>query len=65
MADQSLRWPEGIAKDVLIKIQDYYVPTDFLVLDMSRDEDTPIILGRSFLNTTDAAIYIGSGQIHF
>jgi hypothetical protein len=61
MADQSLRWPEGITKDVLVEIQDYYGPADFLVLDMSGDEDTPIILGRPFLNTTDAVIYIGSG----
>jgi hypothetical protein len=60
-----LRWPEGIAKDVLVKIQDYYVPTDFLILDIPGDEDTPIILERPFLNTTDATIYIGSGQIHF
>jgi hypothetical protein len=65
MVDQSLRWPEGITKDVLVKIQDYYVPADFLVLDMPGDEDTPIILGRPFLNTTDVVIYIGSGQIHF
>jgi hypothetical protein len=65
MADQSLRWPKRIAKDVLVKIQDYYISTDFLVLDMPGDEDTPIILGRPFLNTTDATIYIRSGQIHF
>jgi hypothetical protein len=60
MADQSLRWPEGIAKDVLVKIQDYYVPGDFLVLNMPGDEDTLIILWRPFLNTTDVVIYIGS-----
>jgi hypothetical protein len=54
MADQSLRWPEFKAKDVLVKIQDYYIPVDFLVFDMPRDEDT-----------TDAVIYIGFGQIHF
>jgi hypothetical protein len=60
MADQSLRWPEDIAKDVLVKIQYYYVPANFLVLDMPRDEDTLIILGRSFLNIIDAVIYIGS-----
>jgi hypothetical protein len=59
-----LRWLEGIAKDVLVKIQDYYVPTDFLVLDMLGDEDT-LIIGRPFLNTIDAVIYIRSGQIHF
>jgi hypothetical protein len=65
MVDESLRWPEGIAKDVLVKIQDYYVPADFLVLDMPRDEDTLIILGRPFLNITDTVIYIRSRQIHF
>jgi hypothetical protein len=37
-----------------------------MVLDMGdEEEDTSIILGRPFLNTTDAIIYIGSGQIHF
>jgi hypothetical protein len=36
------------------------------VLNMGDEkEDTPIILGRPFLNTTNAIIYIGSGQIHF
>jgi hypothetical protein len=65
MADESLRWPKGVAKDVLVKIQDYYVPANFLVLDMPGDEDTPIFLGRPFLNTTDIVLYIGSGQIHY
>jgi hypothetical protein len=32
---------------------------------MPGDEDTPIILGRPFLNTTDTVIYIGSEQIYF
>jgi hypothetical protein len=36
-----------------------------MVLDMGEEDDTPIILGRSFLNTTNAIIYIGSGQVHF
>jgi hypothetical protein len=50
----------------MVKIQDHFVPTDFMVLDMGdKEEDTPIILERPFLNTTDAIIYIRSGQIHF
>jgi hypothetical protein len=66
MADQSVRFPERIAKDVIVQIQDRYVSNDFMVLDMGvEDEETPIILGRPFLNTTNAAIYIGSGQVHF
>jgi hypothetical protein len=50
----------------MVKIQDHHAPTDFMVLNMGEDEeDTPIILGRPFLNTTNAIIYVGSGQIHF
>jgi hypothetical protein len=66
MADQSVRFSKGIAKDVIIQIQDRYVPTDFMILDMRvLDEVTPIILGRPFLNTTNAIIYNGSRQVHF
>jgi hypothetical protein len=57
---------DGIAKDVPIQIDDHFIPTDFLVLDMGEDEyDPPIILGRPFLNTTKAIIYIGTGEVHF
>jgi hypothetical protein len=37
-----------------------------MFLDMGEEEDdTPIILGRPFLNTTNTIIYIGFGQVHF
>ena len=50
----------------MVKIQDYYVPIDFMILDMGEEEeDVPIILGRPFLNTTNVIIYIRSGQVHF
>jgi hypothetical protein len=62
MADQSIRFSDDIAKDVLVQIQDRYVLTDFMVLDMkAEDEETSIILERPFLNTTNAIIFIGSG----
>jgi hypothetical protein len=65
MEDQSQRFPEGIARDVPVKIKDNYVLTDFLVIDMGDEQDPPIVLGRSFLNTTRAIIYIRIGEIHF
>jgi hypothetical protein len=65
MADQSHRFPEGIARDLPVKIKDHYVVTDFLVIDMGDEQDPPIVLGRSFLNTTRAIVYIGTGEIHF
>jgi hypothetical protein len=50
----------------MVKIQDHYVPTDFMVLDMGEEEiDPPIVLGRPFLNTTHAIIYMRSREIHF
>jgi hypothetical protein len=42
MADQSVWFPEGIAKDVIVQIQDRYVPADFMVLDMGVEEETPL-----------------------
>ena len=66
MADQSIRFLEGIAKDVMVRIHDHYALANFMVLDMGEEEDdTPIILGRLFLNTTNTIIYVGSRQIHF
>jgi hypothetical protein len=59
MADQSFRFVDGITKNVPVQIDDHFIPTDFLVIDMGEDEYDPlIILGRPFLNTTKAIICI-------
>jgi hypothetical protein len=66
MVEQSIRFLEGIAKDVMVRIHNQFAHADFMVLDMGEGEDdTPIILGRPFLNTINAIIYVGSGQVHF
>jgi hypothetical protein len=66
MADQSLRFLDGIAKNVPVQIDDHFILTDFLVIDMGEDEyDPPIILGRPFLSTTKAIIYLATGEVHF
>jgi hypothetical protein len=65
LADQSTRYLEGVATDLLVKVRSAYVPADFVILDMVNAEDTPLILGRPFLNTAHACIYVASGQIQF
>ena len=50
--------------DILIVVNDNYVPIDFLVLDIDCDPSCPIILGRPFLHTI-AAIDIKEGIIRF
>ena len=65
MADQSTWNPEGLAKDIFIKIQNSYIPTDFVVLDMGHNEEVPLLQGRPFLNTTNVVIHVGSGHVNF
>jgi hypothetical protein len=66
MADQSFRFVDGIAKNIPVQIDDHFILTDFLVIDMGEDEyDPPIILGRPFLSTTKAIIYLAIGEVHF
>ncbi|XP_019058300.1 PREDICTED: uncharacterized protein LOC109116761 [Tarenaya hassleriana] len=53
LADRSVKYPLGILEDVPLKVGDYYVHVDFVVLDMDEDSKIPIILGRPFLNTVN------------
>jgi len=65
LADQSVRHPLGIAENIIVKIRDFLVPVDFVVLDMSPDTKVSIIIGRPFLSTANAYIDVGKGEIKF
>nr|CAE03288.2 OSJNBb0046P18.4 [Oryza sativa Japonica Group] len=65
MADSSVRYPAGIAEDVLVKIWDFFILVDFVVLDMDMGKETPLIPGRPFLSTAGAYIDVGTGSISF
>jgi len=65
LADQSVRYPAGITKNILVKIRNFFVLVDFVVLDMQEDMKTPLILGRPFLSTTNAHIDVGAEEIRF
>ncbi|CAM8978924.1 unnamed protein product [Rhodiola kirilowii] len=63
LADRSSRIPNGVLRDVPIKVGKFFIPVDFYVLDMDSEQETPIILGRPFLNTVEAVIKCGEGSI--
>jgi len=52
LADQSVHYPTGITENILVKIRNFFILVDFVVLDMQEDMKTPLILGRPFLYTT-------------
>ncbi|KAJ8762772.1 hypothetical protein K2173_022901 [Erythroxylum novogranatense] len=56
LADRSITYPRGIIEDVLVKVEKFIFPMDFLVLDMEEDIDIPIILGRPFMATARTII---------
>jgi hypothetical protein len=55
----------GIAKNSAIKIRDFFVPVDFMVLDMQPDSKVSPILERPFLSTANAHIDVGAREIGF
>jgi hypothetical protein len=65
LADQSVRYPSGIAKNVLVNIREFLVPVDFVVLDMHPDSRVSLIFGRPFPSTANAHINVGRGEITF
>nr|GFA93809.1 hypothetical protein [Tanacetum cinerariifolium] len=45
LADRSIQYLRGISEDVLIKVDKFILPIDFVILDMREDSRIPIILG--------------------
>ncbi|XP_021979493.1 uncharacterized protein LOC110875604 [Helianthus annuus] len=63
LADRSVKYPSGIIENLLVKVDKFVFPVDFVVLDMEADEKVPIILGRPFLCTAKAIIDVFDGKI--
>ena len=65
LADRSVKIPKGIVEDVLVKVDKFYYPVDFVVLDtepiVNGPNHVPIILGRPFLATANAIINFRNG----
>ena len=54
-----------ILHDVLLKMESFIFPVDFVILYCEVDFEVPIILGRSFLATGRALVDMEKGQINF
>ena len=63
LADQSIKYPHGITEDVLVKVDKFIFPTDFVVLDMEEDQEVPLILGRPFLATGRVLIDVQNDEL--
>ena len=58
LEDRSLKHPRGVIEDMLVKVNKFIFPIDFIVLDIEEDKEIPIIFGRPFLATGRAMIEV-------
>ncbi|GKA73494.1 phospholipase-like protein, partial [Tanacetum coccineum] len=63
MTDITKRAPIGIVKNVLIKIDKFLFPSDFVVIDMLKTQNETVILERPFLATIHAEIDVFNKEI--
>ncbi|GJS07256.1 MAK10-like protein [Tanacetum coccineum] len=56
LADGTKSYPVGIVKDVEVHIGRLKLLNDFYVIDMKKDLETPLLVGRRFLATANAVI---------
>ncbi|GKF44167.1 hypothetical protein Tco_0130719, partial [Tanacetum coccineum] len=63
LADGTVKYPKGIAKNMLVGIGEFIFPVDFIILDMPEDIKVPLILGRPFLSITRAKIDVFKRKI--
>ena len=63
LVDRSVKVPKGIVEDVILKVNEFYFPADFVVLDTKPVRDpsnhSPVILGDHFLLLLMLSIDVG------
>ena len=52
LADSTVRYPEGVVENLMVKVRNTFILVDFVVLDMEGDLGIPLILGHPFLKDT-------------
>lgn len=62
-ADHSIKNAYGIAEDVMVTIGELSFIVDFVIIDILEDEETPIILCRPFMRTSQCNLDMDQGTL--
>lgn len=62
LTNRYITYPYGVLKDVFVRVDELLFPVDFVILDMPEDIETPLLLGRPFLETGKALIDVELGS---
>src|SRR4051812_9188015 len=61
--DHTIKQVYGVVEDVLVEIDRFIFSVDFQIMDIPEDEETSIILGRTFMLTSGCNIEFGIGAL--
>lgn len=61
LVDKSITHLHGVAEDVLVKVDKFMFPIDFVVTNMEEDDDAPSILDQPFMKIARMMIDIDDG----
>jgi len=65
LADRSIKIPNGVVENLLVKVGNFIFPADFVVLDMDEEGSNSVILGRPFLATARTIIDVEKREMIF
>ena len=65
LADLTVRYPEGIAEHIFVRVRDSFILANFVVMDMEGDLGVDLVLWRPLIRSAKARIDVGKGEIHF
>ncbi|XP_070043186.1 uncharacterized protein [Nicotiana tomentosiformis] len=65
MADRTMKRPLGIIDDVLVRVDKFILPADFVILDCEVYYEVTIMLGRPFLATGKSFVDMEADELTF
>jgi len=52
-----------VVKDLLVKVDKFLFPINFVIMDIEEDVEVPFILGRPFMNIAKIMIDVDKGKL--
>ncbi|XP_070054481.1 uncharacterized protein [Nicotiana tomentosiformis] len=65
IADRTMKRPLGVIENVLVRVDKFILPVDFVILDCEVDYEVSIILGIPFLSTGNSFCDVEAGELTF
>jgi len=63
LTDCSAKYPMGILQDMLLQVEKFFIPCDFMVMEMDDNAQIPFIIRRPFLVMVGAMIDVKNKKL--